>query len=231
MSEEIKPPFGQPEKKNGGAPREPVAQKTIAGMSRRTFALGVGGAAALLGLGSLRFVPSKAILRPPGGQDEKLLISACIRCEKCIESCPRNVLAPTHIEDGILAMRTPTFDFSTDYCDWCNEENGGDPKCVLSCPTRALALPEGSTAHNTIIGKAAITEDWCLAYKLIGCKFCSDACPYDAIDLDDKERPYVIEENCNGCGACEAACVSLKNASISSGANAKAIVVHPETKA
>lgn len=198
-------------------------------LSRRSFILGTGGVAVLLGLGGLRYLDAKPMLRPPGGQDEEQLIAACIRCERCIEACPRDVLAPTHIEDGILSMRTPTFDFSTDYCDWCEEENEGVPLCVKSCPTQALVLPDDATPETLIIGKAVINEDWCLAYKLIGCKFCYDACPYEAIELDEDERPYLIDDKCNGCGACEAACVSLKNASITAGATARAIIVVPES--
>jgi ferredoxin-type protein NapG len=189
--------------------------------------LGVGGIAVLGGLGSLGFVPSDPLVRPPGGQDEDRVISACIRCEKCYEICPRNVIRPAHIESGIIAMRTPTFDFSRDYCDWCKESNGGQPLCVKVCPTLALELPAGATPENTILGKAELNEDWCLAYKLIGCRYCYDACPYEAMGLDEIGRPYVIEENCNGCGACECVCVSLKNASITTGADERAIVIRP----
>lgn len=170
---------------------------------------------------------SGPIIRPPGGQDEERLLSACIRCEKCYEICPRDVIAPAHIENGVLGMLTPTLDFSSDYCDWCSADNNQMPLCVQVCPTEALALPEGATVENTIIGKAAITEDWCLAYKLIGCRFCYDACPYEAMGLDEHNRPYVVEDACNGCGACESVCVSLQNASISEGATARAIVIHP----
>ena len=179
----------------------------------------------MLGLGGLTFVGAKSIIRPPGGQDEERLLSACIRCEKCYEICPRHVIAPAHIEDGVLGMRTPTFDFSKDWCDFCEEENGGEPLCVKVCPTRALELPDDFTPETTLMGLAVLNEAECLAYRLIGCKYCYDACPYEAMELDRDGRPYVIDDKCNGCGACEAVCVSLKNASISSGATERAIVV------
>ena len=92
---------------------------------------------------------------------------------------------------------------------------------MSACPTEALKLPDDATAENTIIGKAVINTDWCLAYKLIGCRFCYDACPYEAMELDENNRPVVIEDKC------ESVCVSLQNGSISEGATARAIVVHP----
>ena len=82
-------------------------QAKTGGMTRRTLCLGIGGAAVMLGLGGLKVANPQAIVRPPGGQDEDRLISACIRCEKCYEICPRDVIRPAHIEDGILNMRTP----------------------------------------------------------------------------------------------------------------------------
>ena len=51
---------------------------------------------------------------------------------------------------------------------------------------------------------------------------CYDACPYEAMELDENNRPVVIEDKCNGCGACESVCVSLQNGSISEGATARA---------
>ena len=195
------------------------------GISRRTLCLGVGGAAVMLGLGTLKLMPAGSILRPPGGQDEAALATSCIRCEKCYEVCPRKVIKPAHLEDGVLGMRTPTLDFSSDWCDFCMEENGGTPLCVKSCPTGALQLPQGASAQSVILGKAKITTDWCLAYQLTGCRFCYDACPYQAITLDDNKRPVVKEELCNGCGACESVCVSLQNGSIAQGADARAISV------
>lgn len=208
-------------------------QAKTGGMTRRTLCLGIGGAAVMLGLGGLKLANSQAIIRPPGGQDEDRLIGACIRCEKCYEACPRHVIKPAKIEDGLLGMRSPQLDFSADYCDFCAEENGGVPLCVASCPTEALQLPAGADAHNTIIGLAEIDRKTCLAFRDTGCHFCFDACRdagYDAIQLDGNgysPRPYVIEDKCVGCGACESVCVSLQQGSIVVGATERAIVVRP----
>lgn len=211
----------------GGAPANTPKEEKTAGMSRRTLCMGVGVTAAMLALGGLKYVGSTPIVRPPGGQDEDRLLSACIRCAKCLEICPHDIIKPAHIEDGVLGMRTPTLDFSENWCDWCAEANNGEPLCVKVCPTEALSLPDGATVENTILGKAVINHDWCLAYKLIGCRFCYDACQYEAIKLDESNRPYVIDDLCNGCGACESVCVSLENGSITSGATDRAIVIEP----
>ena len=93
------------------------------GVTRRALCIGGASFAALMGLGALRYVGHNPLPRPPGGQDESHLVSACIRCERCYEACPRKVIIPAHIEDGLLGMRSPTFDFSNNYCDFCAEEN------------------------------------------------------------------------------------------------------------
>ena len=156
-------------------------------------------------------------------------MSACIRCEKCYEVCPRGVIAPAHLEDGLLNMRTPVMDFSANWCDWCTEENGGEPLCVASCPTEALK--PGSTPETGVLGLAELNQDLCLAYRLIGCRFCYDACPYEAIELDENGRPVVVPDNCNGCGACQSVCVSQKEGSYTTGATSRAIIVVPESEA
>ena len=199
------------------------------GLTRRSLCLGVGGVALLLGLGTLKFMPAEALVRPPGGQDEARLIGGCIRCEKCVEVCPHHAIKLAKIEDGILGVRTPQMDFSSDWCDFCAEKNDGKPLCVHVCPTNALELPEGIPAEELPIGKAKLIEDWCLAYHDTGCHVCYDVCEYNAIELDEHHRPYVIPENCNGCGACEAVCISLSSGSksLTSGATSRAIIIVP----
>ena len=205
----------------------------IAGMSRRAFALGCTGAAALLALGGLSALPAEAQVRPPGGQDEDHLLSACIRCERCIEVCPKNALRPAHPEEGIFGVRTPMANFNVGWCDFCVEHNDGVPLCEKTCPTNALRLRAGATPETTILGKAHIIKDWCLAYRNAGCRFCYDACidaGYDAIDLDVDKRPVVNVEKCVGCGACQSVCVSLKEGSIREGATSRAIIVVTEER-
>lgn len=197
------------------------------GMTRRQLCLGASGAAAILALGGVKYLPSSPLVRPPGGQDETKLAALCIRCQKCYEACPRNVIAPSHIEDGIMQLRTPALTFADNWCDFCAEENEGQPLCAHACPTGAIAPPDETRQESVILGKAVINTQWCLAYKLIGCKFCYDTCPYQAMKLDEQGRPVVITDLCNGCGACESVCVSLSAGSISEGATSRAIVVAP----
>lgn len=205
-------------------PAAPAKTPTI---SRRTLCWGIGAVAATLGLGALKYVPATPVVRPPGGQDEALMLANCIHCQKCYEVCPHHVIRPAHLEDGILAARTPEMDFSADYCTFCAEENSGHPLCVQVCPTGCFSLPEGATPETTIIGAADLEYDLCLAYMMIGCRFCYDACPYEAIELDEYNRPHVIADRCNGCGACESVCVSQKNASLTARGDRRAIVVQP----
>jgi len=195
------------------------------GISRRSFVAGVGGTAALCALGAVKYVGDTPVVRPPGGQDFNRLVAGCIRCEKCVEVCPRHIVRPTNIEYGIVGMRTPKLDFYYEWCDWCAEENGGKPLCVEVCPTGALALPEGATQENLILGLAELDSSTCLAYLDLSCRFCYDACPFDAIVLDANNRPLIVNSKCNGCGACEAACVVFENASISAWASDRAVMV------
>lgn len=222
-----KRPLGDGEQKKGtDQPLEP--NRKVASVSRRGLLVSTGGVAALLALGAVTVLGHDKLVRPPGGQDEGRLLSLCVRCWKCHEACPQQVIAPVALEGGLAAMRTPTVNFHESFCDFCEAEATG-PLCVSACPTEALSLiPEQRVdPATTVLGEAVITEDWCLAYRLAHCRFCYDACPYEAIELDEFDRPVVLEERCNGCGACESVCVSLSSGSLIPGMTHRAIVVMP----
>jgi ferredoxin-type protein NapG len=194
----------------------------------------------MLGLGTLKFVPTRPICRPPGGQDEDSFLGACLRCERCREICPQNVIVPAHLEQGILNVRTPTMNFKEGWCDFCEEANAGIPLCEGVCPTKALRLVPDFKPEEVVIGKAVINRNWCLGWLLKGCKKCFEVCPYEAIEMEqleglgnynnsDYQRPHVIEDKCNGCGLCENRCPSMMNSSLTEGATDRAITVHAVT--
>lgn len=191
--------------------------------SRRTFAFGAVGAAALFGLGGIKLLPTEPVCRPPGGQDEDRFIGLCLHCEKCREVCPKNALAPSTIERGLLIARTPITNFKQGWCDFCEDVEGG-PRCIAVCPTQALKTEDVSKA---ILGKAILNRDWCLAAKGMGCRECVDSCNYEALEVGYDNVPVVILDACNGCGACEHNCISQSSGSISVGATDRAIVVRP----
>ena len=211
--------------------QEQQAHDDRTNVSRRMFTVSGIGAAAMLALGGVKYLPAKTLVRPPGGQDEDALQALCIRCEKCIEACPHRALKPAHMEDGLVGMRMPQMDFTSDYCTFCKDRSDGVPQCVKACPTGALAIAAGVDPESIILGKAMINTDYCLAYHLIGCRFCYDVCRdeagYEAISLDQYNRPVVNADKCNGCGACESVCVSMMEGAITVGATSRAITVRP----
>ena len=202
-----------------------VVARQGGGVTRRSFVAGIGGVAALCAIGGVRLAGGEYLVRPPGGQDFDLLIGRCIRCGRCMEACPEHVVVMAGIEEGILSHRTPKLDFSSRYCTWCKGYGDDTPLCVASCATGALTLAADAVPETTILGKAEIDTGSCVAYRDIGCKFCYDACPYEAVELGENGYPAVIADLCCGCGACEAVCVSLTSASVSSTTGDRAIKV------
>lgn len=195
-------------------------------ITRRQAAIGLAGAAALFAVGGVvRGLAAEPVLRPPGGQDETSLMARCIRCQKCTESCPRHAIIPLGTENGFLSLRTPTMAYNSGDCDYCDEENGGEPLCVKACPTGALSLTAEATRQNTVIGEPLLIKNWCLAYRLTHCRDCYDACKLDAITLDEANRPHIVWDNCNGCGECQHACRSMTSGNPVPGATHRAIIV------
>jgi len=189
--------------------------------SRRTFLKISGGAfALLLGIGEAsKIMPRKALLRPPGGQDETAFISRCLRCDRCRSICPTSVIGLANLSDSILDARTPVMKFHLGYCNFCN-------KCVEVCPTQALKPFDIKTVK---IGLATVKKDICIAWDSGGCTVCMNACPYHAIMLDGQSRPVVDSNKCNGCGICEKVCPALVMRSYIGG-NIRGIVVTPISK-
>ncbi len=175
-------------------------------LSRRGFltSLGLGLAAIFLKIDPFKSARNLRIIRPPGALPEAKFTSTCLRCGKCMKVCPSGGLQPTFLEAGLGGFWTPRLVPRIGECvEDCNA-------CTQVCPTgaiRRLTLPEKIKAK---IGTATINRNRCLSWakdKL--CLVCYEFCPYQAIAVKDVEgipRPFLLEENCRGCGLCEKVC-------------------------
>lgn len=198
----------------------------MTGLTRRGFLLSTGAFAGLVATGSLAhgLAVDSAFLRPPGIASEEDFLSRCIRCQKCLAVCHANIIQPLSVIDTIPGMATPTLDFTRNYCDFCSEANDGIPRCSMACPTGALKTQEGKPHNN---GVAVINERSCIAWDWKGCTVCVDACPQEALTLNQDRRPVVDDSLCDGCGLCELICPSTSLRSYSDGSEEKGIAIVP----
>lgn len=155
---------------------------------------------------AFKITGAKALPRPPGALVEDEFLKFCTRCYQCIEICPVGALSPAGVFDGMINWGTPVLDLKR--CIFCQD-------CMRVCPTNAI---QKTPEEEIDIGNARIDHETCLPWSgQRSCRNCYRACRYDAIKLEDG-KPVVIEENCNGCGACERRCPT----------DPKSIVVHYE---
>lgn len=136
--------------------------------------------------------PAKARgLRPPTAIAEARFAALCDGCAACAPSCPERVIRL----DG---DRRPVLRFEHGECTFCGA-------CADVCERGALVRVgvRAWTATAEVAGR-------CLAVGGVHCRTCGDACPRSAIRFrpraDGRFLPVVLEEACNGCGACVAPC-------------------------
>jgi len=160
------------------------------------------------------------LLRPPGALNELAFLTACTRCDKCIEACPQGTLRRAPPRAG-LAMGTPHMVPRETPCFLCETL-----PCVTACLEGALVWPRLNTDNGVLkegveavrIGAARVKPSRCLAFdsptrEAQRCRSCVERCPYPgaairmyADGVTQISRPEVIEEGCAGCGLCEYAC-------------------------
>ena len=148
--------------------------------TRRTFVIGGAAlvASVVVGAGVRPFVAEADVLRPPGALPEDEFMARCIKCARCIDVCPTDVLEPLGIERGPLQARTPMLSFANDSCTFCD-------KCREVCPTAAIGEVDPYAPDRGRIGAAILHEDRCLAFlETNSCGICVDACPYEALSFD-----------------------------------------------
>lgn len=171
------------------------------GPTRRQFCIAGGAAVMLAGAGALghllREDAQAVYLRPPGAESESSLLSKCDRCQRCVQACPYDLVQPRPLSFDFPTVGTPELIYKAGYCDFCM-------KCIEVCPTGALTMDAPSAVD---IGVAKVISDACVAWEWGGCTICADVCPVEgAITLDERGRPHVDEQLCDGCGLCELEC-------------------------
>lgn len=164
---------------------------------------------------SLRQRSYPALIRPPGALPEEQFLAKCVKCGECMKVCPTNGLQPAVVEAGPEGIWTPVLVPRIGYCEYyCS-------LCTQVCPTgaiRELTIEEKTTVK---IGTAWVNKNRCLPYALgKSCIVCEEHCPVSpkAIQLVQVETltpegkvasnlaPFVVQENCIGCGICENKC-------------------------
>ncbi|MBZ0268299.1 4Fe-4S dicluster domain-containing protein [bacterium] len=185
-------------------------------MNRRAFVKtavqgSTSAALVLLGLSSLaallkrdaaprRLATEPPVLRPPGALEESSFLSACIRCQRCRDSCPVACIQLAGSHDP-AAPGTPFLVATERACILCLE-------CTRVCPTGALMPLE--EIPQVAMGVAVVDPRTCVAINRSGvCGACHTACPLKnrAISLGLHNAPTVHEDECVGCGLCEEACI------------------------
>ncbi len=177
---------------------------------------------ALLGVAFLKLISSSnhAPIRPPGTMQDSFL-ARCIRCGACYKICPTNAIQPAPVMDENYG--SPEVIPRIGYCDYsCNA-------CGLVCPTQAIPVLSLEEKRKTIIGKAIINTNRCIAWaQHQDCIVCEEMCPIPQKAIYLKEEtflsrdganirvklPFVDRELCIGCGICENKCPVVGEAAI-----------------
>ncbi|WP_243371883.1 4Fe-4S binding protein [Geotalea sp. SG265] len=155
------------------------------------------------------------MLRPPGVRDEAEFLKKCVRCGECMKVCLKSALYPAVMETGGAGLFTPVVIPRLGYCEYnCT-------LCGQVCPTAAIPNLSAADKKRAVIGKAVFDKNHCLPFaRRTNCIVCEEHCPIpqkairservQELDLQGRritvQRPYVVEELCNGCGICENVC-------------------------
>lgn len=112
-----------------------------------------------------------------------------IKCKLiCQEACPVGVI---HVEtrQGDMTTEITSVDVDEKACIYCKQ-------CEVACPFGLI------TVEKPFEGIVDFETGRCPD----GCMVCVDACPSNALSLDDGEKPTVDQEFCILCSACEQVC-------------------------
>lgn len=99
----------------------------------------------------------------------------CIACNACMKTCVKHAYMRGKLAKKRLDVLSLESGKMPNQCRQCD-----DAPCANVCPTGALYIANGCVE---------LTEEIC-----IGCKLCTIACPYGAINIDAEFPPSIQEE-------------------------------------
>lgn len=99
----------------------------------------------------------------------------CIACNACMKTCIKNAYARGRLAKSRLDVLTLDSGKMPNQCRQCD-----DAPCANVCPTATLRI-----INNCV----EVHEELC-----IGCKLCTLACPYGAIEMDAEIQPSIKDE-------------------------------------
>ena len=188
---------------NGSAGRETLPGARV---TARRVVLALGAGTLFSAFAKSIWAEDRHDLRPPGNVNETAFKGGCIRCGSCSRVCPTGIIEPAVDAGHVAGLLAPRLRFSgPNYClQDCN-------RCGQVCPTgviRPLPLEE---KNRHVIGIAAIDLSSCLLTQEVECGICVPRCPRGAIVEGFDRRTYtaavsVVQDKCNGCGACVGIC-------------------------
>jgi 4Fe-4S ferredoxin len=108
----------------------------------------------------------------------------------CQKECPRDAIEVTVKRIGKdSAGRIVDFKVLEEECIFCRQ-------CENACPEGAIYVTK------PVGGSLRLDANLCPE----GCQICADACPSEAISIDEDGKLVVTEEFCIYCGACQRVC-------------------------
>lgn len=132
--------------------------------SRRQILRGAVATVAVALLQPLVWIPVarrlRERLRPPGAQDERHFLAACIKCGQCVQVCPVSAIRLAGVDEG-LGVGAAYIDARAQACDFSCDALS----CILACPTGALSHDLGSKEEVHIGVARLVRPDACLARR------------------------------------------------------------------
>lgn len=144
-------------------------------------------------------------IRPPFALDELHFLSACTRCDACVDACPHGTILPLAPRYGLRVTGTPVLDLQNKACHLC-----ADWPCVAACKSGALKLPEqeeGSAPPMPRLADVSIDTLTCLPHNGPECGACASSCPVSGAMVWNQSKPYIVPQLCVGCALCREACI------------------------